>query len=1061
MFSRIRNLFTRKERVHKRPFVTAVTVSVIFLLISSFLFVSLGLFRMGSDYPKVSVSQNRNGIASSGLGLNLSYIPSTNLVWDASFENNYVEDVFSVAEAEGNSVFLHHSSSKIETILQSYHKSGKLRIMAYDEDGRMNQILDAGVVDYSKNQLGIWKPMESEISRAEEVKKICSNDEYSAAIMANGDMITYIHTSTQFAIESPDENDPFVDSFSFGKRDYAVTRHGRFFSSSGGRLWSELGGNAEPNEDTDIRALTVIGQTVIACGGQGKVLVHEGNRVIEPKTGEESSFSTAVSDGKRALLCAENGTVLTTSNGTVFRALGQDELSCESEDSWILSSFDNGKITLLDAKGQMAIGSFDEEAQKWSFTRYTDSLEKNYSPKQLVCFSNGDVWMLTFGGYIYSYSFVENKWERLNDERNSEISAMGITSDENLLFVRKGTLYTSSLFTKVTIDREIGDALIQNGDVCYLTVAVPSMNQEGMSAWEVFGEDSVVQNAQNAPKTTGERSLHLFSSNPDVEKAHFVSQVISRDEVSPMKDKAFYHVRLWLKQGNLTGGRVMVWLSGLSEPIGSTFTEVSSSWREYSFTFAWPSGYVPSEESQIRLNIGFYGSGELYCDGVRLEREGFSDSEIEPQLVKLLENNQPEYIRLDNLGFGKLGSTIQSNLLLNGNERLNIVGEHGVSGTGVISLESTLRLVKQVNANPWLVIDSAFSKEDSDVLLSYLCGSITEPYGKVRVDNGTAVPWARQFDRILIEVTDSNGLFETDMERGSYVDYVISLIRNSKYYVDIKDKIVLIDGMQYVGGTMNSQADYHASTLHISNDAANKEIQNGDLSSLLDSQYQDYQDAIPRIPASYIQETKGEWVSDLSVSIITRQVYDNEVITVEQPLTAANIARCMLEDLGEHTAFVTVDLPVSRLDGDADEDFFFARDDDRLQNRYTTSANMETAIHTVGVLHSISKGYRVDTNWTVPLSKTNEEGYQVELLSYAFTSNGNTYLIVVNPTPEQQQFLIEADVPVRDIEVFRYSANCKSIGLASTGNILRLNERRYTLQAGQICIAIIPSEEKT
>ena len=1060
MFDRIRHLFTRDERVHKRPFVTAVTVLAVFLMVAVILFIGLGVFRMESDYPKVSVSQNRNGMASSGLGVNLSYIPSTNLVWDASFENNYVENVFSVAEAEGDAIFLHRSSSATEKILDSYFKSGTLRIMAYDEEGRLNQILNAKVTDYSKNQLGIWKNMESEISRSEEVK-ICSSDDYTVAIMDNGRMITNIHTSTHSLVTAPNPEDPFVDSVRSGSREFAVTRQGRFFSSMGGRVWNAFPDESFVSEENDIRALTAIGQLAVACGDHGLILVFDGNRVFCPKTGLECSFYTAVSNGEQALLCADGGKVLTTSNGSIFRMLGQDELATRDDDVWVLSSYKDEKITLLGSKGQLAIGTYDARKGKWSFTRYEDSLKKSYSPKQLVCFSNGDTWMLTSGGYIYSFSFETSKWDRLNDERNSEISAMGIASDESLLFVRKGALLTSSLFTKVTIDREIGDVLIQNGDVCYITVAVPSINQDGMSTWEVFGKDSVVQNAQSAPKGAGDRSLHIFSSNTDENEAHFVSQVISRDVVSPMKDKVFYHVRLWLRQNDLNKGQVMVWLSGLKEPVGTTFTEVSNNWREYSFTFAWPAGYVPSEESQIRLNIGFYGSGELYCDGVRLEREGYSDAQIKPQLVKMLENCEPEFIRLENLGYGKLGQSVSSSLLLSGNERLDVDSEGEVRSTGVISLESTLRMVKQANANPWFVVDSSFDQEDADILLSYHCGSITEKYGKVRVDNGTAVPWARQFDRIMIEVTDRNGLFATDMERGAYVDYVISLLRNSKYYVDMKDKVLLIDGMDYEGGTMNSQADYHASSLRISNDVTSQELLNADLSPLLDSLYQEYQDSIPRIPASYIQESKGEWISELSLSVISRQVYENNVITVEQPLDAATIAECILEDLGEHTSFVTVDLPISRLDGDADEDFLFANDSDRIENRYTTSRNMETAIRTVGVLHTVTQGYRVETNWTVPLSKQRESDYKVQLMSYAFYSNGNTYLIVVNPTSEQQQFLIESDTPVRDIVVSRYSAECKKIALASTGNILRLNERRYTLQAGQMCVAVIPSEEKT
>ncbi|MBR3058124.1 MAG: hypothetical protein IKG93_09210 [Clostridiales bacterium] len=1058
---RFRDLFVKKERVHKRPYITAITVVVVFFLIASFLFISLGVFKMESDHPKVSVTQERSNMASSGLGVNLSYVPSTNMVWDSSFENNYIEHVFNVAEAEGNAVFLQRASAETEKNMETFYKSGKLQIMAYDEEGRLDQVLEANVTDYSKNQLGIWKALESEISRSSDVRKICSNDDYSVAILENGNMIANLHTSDPSSVSAPDKEDPFVDSLRTNQRDYAVTKKGAFFSSTGGRVWTELQHTFPADQIPTIHALTSIDHMAIACGENGVVIVCDGKNVYTPDVGATYNLYTAVNDGERALLAGEQGKVLVTSNGSAFRLLGEDELKTNDSDSWILSSYIDGKVILLGSRGQLVSGVYNERTDKWSFTRFEDGVNQNYSPKQLVCFKNGDIWMLTSGGYIYTFSFSEKMWQRVDAEQNSEISAMGITSEEKNLFVRKGTLYTASMYTKVTIDRDIGEVSVQNGDVCHITVAVPSINSEGMSAWQVFGKDTSAQNAQAAPKTLGDRSLHLFSNNGDSEEAHFVSQVISRDEVSPMKDKVFYHMRLWIKQSNISGGRVMAWLSGLSEPIGTTFAEVSGNWREYSYTFAWPSGYVPSEDSEIRLNIGFYGAGELYCDGVRLERDEYSDSQIEPKLSKMMKNCQPEYIRLENLGIGRLGARTESNLFTLGNERLAISDEKPVQSTGVVSLESMLQMVKQSDANPWFVIDSSFSKSDAEVLFSYLCGNISEKYGKIRVDNGTAVPWMRQFDRVVIEVVDENGLFETDLERRAYVDYVLALWANSKYYVDYKDRVLLIDGMEYDSGRMNSQADYHSSTLHISNDGTVSDAKMDDMTSLLGVVYQDYQDKIPRIASSYIQEAKGEWISDLSISVIRRKVYENEVITVEQPLLTADIARCLLDDLGEHTAFVSVDLPISRLDGDADEEFLFSWDEDRIENRKTRSWSMENAIETVGVLHNIAKGYRVETNWTVPLSKQTDDSYKVELQSYAFYANGKTYLIIVNPTDQQQQFLIESDTRVRDIEVSRYSAKCEKIGLASTGNILRLNERRFTLQAGQMCIAVIPSEEKS
>ncbi|MDR9824039.1 hypothetical protein RCJ22_00280, partial [Vibrio sp. FNV 38] len=70
------------------------------------------------------------------------------------------------------------------------------------------------------------------------------------------------------------------------------------------------------------------------------------------------------------------------------------------------------------------------------------------------------------------------------------------------------------------------------------------------------------------------------------------------------------------------------------------------------------------------------------------------------------------------------------------------------------SLEESLRLVSSCQATPWFVIGSAASQSDIDNFLEYLCGSVSSEYGGKRIDNGTALPWSRQFDKILIEIND-------------------------------------------------------------------------------------------------------------------------------------------------------------------------------------------------------------------------------------------------------------------------------------------------------------------
>ena len=106
-------------------------------------------------------------------------------------------------------------------------------------------------------------------------------------------------------------------------------------------------------------------------------------------------------------------------------------------------------------------------------------------------------------------------------------------------------------------------------------------------------------------------------------------------------------------------------------------------------------------------------------------------------------------------------------------------------------------------------------QESVDCWLGYLCGSVRSDYGRLRIDNGTALPWSRQYDTIYVEISDIDGIFETDLQRGAYVSHVMNIVSNSEYYAEVKDKIVFLDGMSYDGGTVMSNADYHTMDMTI------------------------------------------------------------------------------------------------------------------------------------------------------------------------------------------------------------------------------------------------------
>ncbi|MCR5275594.1 MAG: carbohydrate binding domain-containing protein [Clostridiales bacterium] len=1056
MISFLRKIFRRDRRVHKRPMLTAITVFVIFLIAASVMFVALGIMRMSSEYPKVSVGEESSGFVSSGMSVNLSYIPSTNLVWDPSFENYHDEEVFNVAETDGNQVYLQNKEEG--GLPTGVFKDGKLRILSFDESGQLRQVVHAGILDCQTEQLGILRPLGEEDRSDLFAVKVRRSASGVLLLLQSGEIVS--DTASPEGMTLPSEGDSaFADVAEKGSRYFAVTENGSFYYSPNGVSWDRIPG--EEDEETDMKALTILGKTGIACGKNGKILVCDSSSVIMPSINSSADLLTACSDDTRALIAGTSGYVCTTVNGNLFRQLTSSELLATDSDEWVLSAQENGEFILVDRTGKLAVGAFDTEKDKFVFDRYDAKLPNGISPAQVSVLGEGNIWLLTNNGLIYAFSRTQNRWHQVFTEIDGKIDAICHYSEDSVLISHEGKIESASVYTRVTIDQPIAEnseSGIQKGSICLLSASRPSVSESGANAWDVFGTDTKTQIVSDAPKNSGEKSLRVSASKTDPGEAHFISQVISRDDRNPLKEKVFYHVRLWIKQTNMEKEEVLVWISGLSETIGTTFTNVSGSWKEYSFTFAWPSDKKRLENQEIRLNIGFYGNGEMYADGIRLQRESYSEQSIKPAVVDLLSDSHPEFLRLENLQLGCLGWDISSNLPLMGNEHIAVDEDGTVRDTGVISLESTLRLVKKVDAKPWFVIDSSFGAEEMETLLGYISGGITDTYGKLRVDNGTAVPWNKQFENIVLEFGDRDGLFSDETHRKNYVDYMISLVVNSKYYSDLKDKLVFIDGMEYRdSATLPSSADYHVSSLNISNSIIEKatDASVSDIGILIDKAYSEFADHHPR-NTSYNQDALGEWIGNLSFSIVKSRVSENQIVQDQTALNAAEIAEFLLHDLGNDTSMVAVDLPISRLCGDAGDDRLFSHDGSTPESRLVESSNMETAMRLCGVLSSAAKGQRVDTVWTAPLTHKKDENYSIGLKSYAYTSDGYIYLIVTNPTKEQQQFLIEAKTPIKNVSASRYSATGEKISLASTRNFLNGNVKRYTLQPGQILVAKIP-----
>jgi len=1039
------------ERIHKRPFVVAVIVFIAFLIASGIMLISLGFFGTGSNLMRVKVSSAGTGTAVNGIGMNLPYIPTMNLLVNPSFEDTQSDQIYTVFEGTDNSVFVLPDSNSEKTFSDGFFTGGSMRVMSIDESGQLVQKLQASVTDFQMDQLGLWTPLTaaSGIKENQQITSISSSSRLSIAAGKKGLLISDISSSAPTLIDLGITDD-LVSSSCVSDRFFAVTASGDFASSSDGKTWSVFSPDfVVPGL---IHTVSSIGKIGIAAGDFGKILLCADGKVTSVSSGESESIMTSTSDGTALILGCMNGKILTTSNGVIYRELTAGELPANAlTANWICSDYSTGQFVLGGDQGQVAIGySSADHIFSFSSHQAKDAAGNQISIQSIHFLPTGELIIRDTSGLLFCSKDQGTSWKPLSVESISSVDALGVSNSGRILLSQGVSTFATQLYTRIEFDDVQSENIFQPGDMCFLQRLVPSdvgsATSDQESTWQVFGDASSVQIQNKAPSGGGETSLNLKGSASNVaDQTHYISQVIAEAGSSPFQKNKFYKIEVWLKQDGIGDGKVMAWISGQFTSIGTTFSDVGSGWRQYTYTFVLPSSACGDQAGQIRLNIGFTGTGNLSIDRAYLGLDKYSSASLPDSFTNKVSKAAPGLIRLQNLGIGKMDVSSQAWILSAGNEAA--AKDAGTfTSAGCMSLEESLSLVRSVGGDPWLVIGSSASQTTIDNLLAYLCGSLTDPYGKLRIENGTAVPWGIQFNRLVIEISDEDGVFSTDLQRGAYVNYMIRVIKSSPFYVDIKGRIVFLDGMIYDGGTMQSEADYHTGDLLIANQKQTiSGIQTLSLRDALSEGYASYFDMIPRTP-SHPQEGGFEWIRS-SILSLTKNGSDDAVSSVE-PITAADFCEMLLYDLGNHSSTILFNLPVSSDAKDADTSLMFAGDGiQKTADKYQSAQNNETILAVSAVLADIVHGETQQVEITPPYSAGTQKTPATDtvtangLTAYAYKDAGKIHLIVTNTSEQSALFLLESDRSLNGAHTYRYSSAGKLIQknkLGRQGNQINL-----------------------
>lgn len=1026
----------RYNRIRKRNFFSFVIAFVAIFTLAALILLWAGIFGSRSELCTIKVSQDTSSVQTlQGLGINLDYIPINNLVKNSSFESEKIYDTFVISDSSSDALLM--SSEEVESL--SFSESEligcKARIYTIDENGVMSLVSETEIIDFINASFGTLEEINDTNwywTKDEPVEIVCFQNVLTA-ITENGNLIADM-SSESFSKLIENENSRFVGIAASNSTVVAVTDKGEFYFSNDGKnflkktslessneIWNLLNDN-----EISISDLCVLGDEAIALLSDGTLLLSSENDVIRLDIFDSKVVSIS-STKDYVVVALGNGRVFKSSNSYVF--VEETEVSNQIGTALIkeLVSSSTGSAVLLSDNRVLIMGDSFELLSVPAKTRMIRLLEDG---SILGILENGSV-------------FYSNK-TNTSGLTNTDIAFDCIYSGDNdhIILTNGSSVYETSVYMGVRLSGSVPQNAIYAGDICsieknvamcqgYVYLEADSSDEAwslsgDLMSWDIYGNGTSVTVVDDAPSGLGVKSARILGSG---DSYHVLSQKLADCGNEIFIEKAFFRIEMYMRQLNLENDLIKIWLSSEGcNDIGFVVDNCSSRFGRYDNVFT-ISDEMLNSENEIRLNIAFEGTGELRVDGVYLGLDKYSETGIPSEFSSAIVDASPNVIRLNNINFGSSGVSYESVFSLSENSNASYASDSNNLINNCHSLEDSLKLVKNSGATPWLVIGSRADQISIDYLLEYMCGSVNSTYGKKRIDNGTAVPWSRQFDKLIIEINDTDSIFPTDVQRSAYVNYIIGLFRQSAYYKDVKDKVMFLDGMNYDGGVMLSFADYHAIS-YVDDGVFDSNIT---YLTKTNKMYRDINNLAPRVKSQLGQN--GEFISSLDILGGFG----------ESPISLAD---CVVSLLAEESSFANIILVDLNIDSEI------------VDYNKLIDTNVLTMLRCMKCLDFIYYSQKLDFDIAKPLAEKPQvtlEQFESQVGVYYIKTGNDYYLVIANSSSEQAQFAIDGvdDLVMAGSLARRYSATGEEL----ESEKISKQKNRYTLMEGQVLVIEIANEE--
>lgn len=867
----------------RRPLFLAALSGFLILVLALSL---LSLFaKTNSESPsffyKLPVLKGENASELRGVGIDLADAQTANLIQNPNFAPRLYKAAVPLARAEGNELISSYSAAQPTIYGDGFFDGADLRLVRAS-GGKQSELGLAKIESHLALQFGPvrkFKIASQEKRQDWPIKDVAwrkkSDGSFldSIAVGDRGLLMTNVSGSNPGLLDLETDHD-IVAAFGDADGYVCVSFQGEiFFSDSDLQNW-QMANFTIASDLWQASDVIRIDQSIMVSGNQGRILLWEAGEAKFIQLDSKASIN--------ALCLHEENVIAVAADGGVWQGARNEEEEWQFEAieiyppegktvNWLQAESLGGSLILSGTDGTLLYGS---EVNQLKLI-HTDFAAGEQEVLNVVMLS-GKNFIVHIPNDVSYYTDSAGEIFRALETTTPAASRFFAVGPDRLLAVNAlNHVSIHPLESSFTLSDSVDAFLLEPGDVMILQALTYRESPHAPLNMPLWESSEPIELAE--PSSTGLPSYQIRLNDSNLNQ-NIRTESLQADWVYSLLLRA-------RKLDNAKAG-LEVRISGPFPEQTFSFDITSKEIEAHEIKFLMPR--MTGEKTQDS-KITLISSGDVAIDSVFLAADKDKDKIICAEQETTLIEAKPAILRLSALGIGS--AAVRSEQWVDNREAL-IPAQSSKERAAVFSLEEGLRLCRSIGAEPWVSVEAFTSPGELGDVIAYLAAGIDEPFGQQRLEQGTAVPWSSTFNRIYLEFKDDADVFKTIEEKLSFVNAMKSVVEDSPYFVQIKNKLVFVDGMDYEGERMLSSADFHGMDFPAMDRNAMANFPQ------IRKRYERYLLERPRQTPSGTEETKE----------LMRLMPQDEFISQLSPSEQLYL---LLYDYGEGSALINLDLALS------------------------------------------------------------------------------------------------------------------------------------------------------